>query len=245
MAKRPFITGYINQFTKSAARKINTIATKINKHLSSFHALHSSLKMDRLDYTFKFSTELVVVTLSLLIIAINAFSGSHLASANNLLAKALALHPERNNQLYAKTTTIKTVVAQDHSVIIPSASAQVVLAASTAEPVQPADLSQSTSVIDNNAIQAENVALRSSFEAMDSSQRRDNLIFSGLPLSFADVDGDLSTRVLVCIRQAVVSICKNVLQRETYRMSQSKKQGSKAIVRFIRQEAHDDVFFVK
>src|SRR3954467_6808492 len=99
----------MQEFPKSElAQKTKTFFEKTKKHLNSFHALHSSLKMDRLDYTFKFSTELVVVTLSLIVVAVNVFGSSHLASANNLFTKLLAYHPERNASLYNKTTTIRT-----------------------------------------------------------------------------------------------------------------------------------------
>jgi surface antigen/LysM repeat protein len=147
----------LHEIRKSVARKAKIVNQKINKHLSSFQALHSSSKMERLDYTFKFSTELVVVTLSLIIVGVNAFGSANLASANNLFTKLLAYHPEQNPNLYAKTTTVKTVLAQDRSVIIPSASAQVVLASTDAETAQPASLdNQSDSIINNNTIQKEN-----------------------------------------------------------------------------------------
>ncbi len=163
----PFIQGYItlfeqlvkrlNESRKSVARKLTIVNQRINKHLNSFHALHSSIKMDRLDYTFKFSTELVVVTLSLIIVAINVFGASHLASANNLFTRLLAYHPEKNPNLYAKTTTVKTVIAQDRSVIIPSASAQVVLASADVQAAPRTNIdTQSNSIISENTLEKEN-----------------------------------------------------------------------------------------
>ncbi|MDB4940411.1 MAG: hypothetical protein JWO40_836 [Candidatus Doudnabacteria bacterium] len=144
-------------FGKSVVRNVKFINQKLNKHLNSFHALHSSLKMDRLDYTFKFSTELVVVTLSLIVIGFNALGGTHLASANNLFTKLLAYHPQQNIALYNKTTAVKTVIAQDRNVIIPSASAQVVLASTDAQSVTPDSFdSQSNSIVNNNTLQQEN-----------------------------------------------------------------------------------------
>ncbi len=146
----------MREFRKSVVRKFKAVNQKTNKHLTSFHALHSSLKMDRLDYTFKFSTELVVVTLTLIVVAVNAFGSVNMASANNLFTKLLAYHPEQNMALYSKTTTVRTVIAQDHSVLIPSASAQVVLASTDAANQQaPAD-PQSNSIINNNTIQQDN-----------------------------------------------------------------------------------------
>jgi LysM repeat protein len=147
----------LGEARKSVARKLKIVNQKINKHLNSFHALHSSLKMDRLDYTFKFSTELVVVTLSLIIVAVNVFGSSHLASANNLFTKLLAYHPDRNVSLYNKTTTIRTVIAQNNTSIIPSASAQVVLASADVQAsAQTNTDSPSSSIIDNNTIEKEN-----------------------------------------------------------------------------------------
>lgn len=147
----------LREFSRTVVRNAKIVNQRVNKHLSSFHALHSSLKMDRLDYTFKFSTELVVVTLSLIVIGFNSFGSAHLASANNLFTRLLAYHPEQNPNLYAKTTTIRTVIAQDRSVIIPSASAQVVLASTDVQTTQPANLdNQSDSIINNNTIQKEN-----------------------------------------------------------------------------------------
>ncbi|GAC1413415.1 MAG: hypothetical protein NVSMB66_5330 [Candidatus Doudnabacteria bacterium] len=147
----------MHEFRKSIVRSTGIISQRINKHLSSFHALHSSLKMDRLDYTFKFSTELIVVALSLIVIGFNAFGSAHLATANNIYTRLLAYHPEKNPSLYAKTTTIRTVIAQDRSIIIPSASAQVVLASTDIQQAQSASFgNQSNSIINNNTIQKEN-----------------------------------------------------------------------------------------
>jgi surface antigen len=120
----------MQEFPKSElAQKTKTFFEKTKKHLSSFHALHSSLKMDRLDYTFKFSTELVVATLSLIIIGANVVGASRISSINNnLFSKLLSYHHDANAPLYAKTTTTSTIVANNP--IIPSASAQVVLTSS-------------------------------------------------------------------------------------------------------------------
>lgn len=85
--------------------------------------------MDRIDYTFKFSTELVVVTLSLLVIGVNAAGASTLSSFNsNMFGRLLAYHPKQNIGLYNKTTTVNTVIAQGNG-FISSASAKIVLAA--------------------------------------------------------------------------------------------------------------------
>lgn len=114
---------------KQFSRKIQSANKKITRHLTSFHAFHSSLKMDRIDYTFKFSTELVVVTLSLLVIGVNAAGASTLSSFNsNMFGRLLTYHPKQNIGLYNKTTTVNTVIAQGNG-FISSASAKIVLAA--------------------------------------------------------------------------------------------------------------------
>lgn len=87
--------------------------------------------MDKLDYTFKFSTELIVASFSLFIILANVVAGATDASStsNNLYGKLLSYHPQRNMALYSKSTTTSTVIAHENR-LIPTASADVVLASS-------------------------------------------------------------------------------------------------------------------
>ncbi len=127
--------------------------------------------MDRIDYTFKFSTELVVFVLSFIIIGAN-FAGAagleHLNN-NNLLAKLLSYHSNYNKSLYARQTSVSTIVTDSSSGLIPSADAQVVLAAdqiAAAENSGNAVSAQTNSVesanlqpdfINDNAIQKPNI----------------------------------------------------------------------------------------
>ena len=87
--------------------------------------------MDKIDYTFKFSTELIVFVLSFFVVAINFAGASRLQFVNNnsLLTKLLAYHP-RNEKLYSETTAVQSVTLRDNG-FIPSASAQVILASDT------------------------------------------------------------------------------------------------------------------
>jgi surface antigen len=143
-----------HELRKSAVRKTKILVAKINKHLNSFHALHSSLKMERMDYVFKFSTEIVVAALSLVIIAVNAVGPTHLVSASAPISKFLALHSDRNLALYSKTTTVKTVVAQDNgNILIPSVSAQVVLASTDAVTSNANESAASTATVSDNSLQ--------------------------------------------------------------------------------------------
>ena len=119
-------------------------AVRIRHQLSTFNALHSSVKMDHIDYTFKFSTELTVLVLSFLVVAVNATGLQSLSafSGSNLFAKELSYHPSQNENLYAEARTVKTVVAQpdaDGNAFIPQADAQVVLAADSLEANDDAD----------------------------------------------------------------------------------------------------------
>ncbi len=150
-----------SEYAKETTKKVKILSVKVNKHLNSFHALHSSLKMERLDYFFKFSTEIVVITFSLIIIGINAAGAHHLDVFNkNLMAKFLTYHPKQNLALYSKSTTIKTVVDKEHGGLIPSASAQVTLASAklstSASDVTSAQQFDTNSVINNNTIEKEN-----------------------------------------------------------------------------------------
>lgn len=145
---------------KESLKQARIIGRKVNKHLHSFHALHSSAKMERLDYAFKFSTELVVITFSLIIIGINAAGADNLEGFNkNLISKFLTYHPKMNLALYSKTTTIKTVVDNQQSTFIPSASAHITLASETLDN-KPATLLaavEDVSLITNNTIEKENL----------------------------------------------------------------------------------------
>ncbi len=106
--------------------------------------------MDKLDLTFKFSTELIVASFSLFIILANVVAGATSAgsASNNLYGKLLSYHPQRNMALYSKSTTTSTVIAQENR-LIPTASADVVLASSE---LPATDAVASESIIADNAI---------------------------------------------------------------------------------------------
>jgi surface antigen len=114
--------------------------------------------MDHIDYTFKFSTELIVLVLSFFVVAVNATGLQNLSgmSSSNLFAKELSYHPKQNENLYAKAKTVRTVVAQsDGNVFIRQADAQVVLAADTLEgnaAATASDQAGGASVTDGNSI---------------------------------------------------------------------------------------------
>jgi surface antigen/LysM repeat protein len=114
--------------------------------------------MDRIDYTFKFSTELIVVTLSLVTIGFSA--GNLQAFDNSPLSRFLSYHPSENQAYLTKITQTKTVVAQDQN-ILQSAGTKVVLAAEQFDPNTGADQSviqtSSDSIISNNSIERPNV----------------------------------------------------------------------------------------
>lgn len=107
--------------------------------------------MDNIDYTFKFSTELVVVTLSLLIIGVN-FAGAKSLDAfdSSLFSKLLSYHPERNIALYNTTTAVKTVVSHDSNVFT-SSPIKTVLASQSFDPSAP-DTTSTDTLISNNTI---------------------------------------------------------------------------------------------
>jgi surface antigen/LysM repeat protein len=111
--------------------------------------------MDRLDLTFKFSTELIVASFSFFLIVANIASGASnpAALSNNPFGKLLSYHPERNIALYSNSTTTSTVVAQN-SRIIPYASADTVLAAS--EGGNENNTFTTSSIIEDNSIEGAN-----------------------------------------------------------------------------------------
>lgn len=108
--------------------------------------------MDKIDYTFKFSTELVVATLSLLIIGVNAAGASTLSSFNsNMFGRLLTYHPKQNIGLYNKTTTVNTVIAQGNG-FISSASAKIVLAAENFQNISANSGVENSALTDNKIV---------------------------------------------------------------------------------------------
>ncbi len=134
-----YITQQLHKLRETAvklAANFRATVARIAKHFSTFHAHHSSVEMDHIDYTFKFSTELVVLVLSFIVIGIN-FTGTQVLAAfnsSNLFAKELSFHPGQNENLYAAATTVKTVVAQSNgNVFIQTADADTVITADSVE----------------------------------------------------------------------------------------------------------------
>lgn len=127
------------------------VAAKAKRHFSSFHALHSSLRMDRIDYTFKFSTELVVAGLSLLVIVFSFGGVPHLqAMGNSNIISQLSMNHPSNKALYAKNTTSVTTVIEDtngHG-LIQTASADVSLT-SVSTGTQPTAIGDGAQISDN------------------------------------------------------------------------------------------------
>ena len=106
------------------------VAAKARKHFSCFHALHSSLRMDRIDYTFKFSTELVGAGLSFTVIVFSFGGIGHLqAMGNSNIVSSLAMTHQSNKALYAANTTSVTNVVEhtDGNGLIATAAADVAL----------------------------------------------------------------------------------------------------------------------
>lgn len=113
--------------------------------------------MDNIDYTFKFSTELVVVTLSLFIIGIN-FAGAKSLDAFNssLFSKLLSYHPQRNIALYNTSTAVKTVVSHDSNTL--SANPIKVVLASQNFDSTSADGNSTDTLVANNTIEKQDPA---------------------------------------------------------------------------------------
>jgi regulator of replication initiation timing len=106
----------------------------------------------------------------------------------------------------------------------------------------------------NVQLRAENENIKKLQNELDSNIRRENLIFSGIALSFADTvaaSHDGSSR----LRQQVLDICNNDLQCELEmkdishlsllpRRDRTSATGS-VIVRFVRRDTRDNIFFNK
>jgi surface antigen/LysM repeat protein len=101
------------------------VAAKAKKHFSSFHALHSTLRMDRLDYIFKFSTELMVAGLTVMVAFFSVGGFHHLQAMDNDtgLSQIALAHPT-NMALYAHANTSVAVIDhRDGDGLIQTASA--------------------------------------------------------------------------------------------------------------------------
>lgn len=88
--------------------------------MNAFPAVHLK-RMDSVDVTVKFSSELTVLALTFVVVILNAYffmaQPSDESSDSSQFARVLSGKPEENPKLYAKHNTIKTVVSGNHSFI--------------------------------------------------------------------------------------------------------------------------------
>ncbi len=117
------------QAASSSKHLSKRVVAKAKKHFSTFHALHSSLRMDRLDYVFKFSTELMVagLTLAVAIIGLGGINRLQAMGNSTEFSQFALAHPTTTNKaLYARATTSVAVVEHtDGGGLIQVASADV------------------------------------------------------------------------------------------------------------------------
>ncbi len=123
-AKIAFIAQY---YTKKFFFKLRARAPQLKKvHLNAFPAIHFKA-MDGYDYSLKFSSELLVLSIAIITALLNFyfFSGNQVKSYSDgsLAAKFLSYHPGLNEKLYAKNTSIITTVA-DGNFIFAQAQAE-------------------------------------------------------------------------------------------------------------------------
>lgn len=89
-------------------------------HINTFPAVHLN-RLDGFDFTVKFSSELVVIILTASAALLNFYfftvTPADEYSDNSTLARILSETPDENPKLHAKLTTVKTIVAGNHSFI--------------------------------------------------------------------------------------------------------------------------------
>jgi len=90
------------------------------EHLGTFPAVHFK-QMDRWDFVLKFSSEIAVLSLAFLVAGLNLYHFAGNAKRDfqdkSFVAKFLNYHPELNNRLYAKNTSIITTITKDGGLI--------------------------------------------------------------------------------------------------------------------------------
>lgn len=120
-------TAFLAQYhTKKLFFKIKKRGPSLKKlHLDSFPAIHLK-HMDWMDFVLKFSGEILVVLLTICVAGMNVFYFTGSAGAKfqdmSLAQNFLNNHTQLNEKLYAKNTSIITVVSGGNG-IIPSAQA--------------------------------------------------------------------------------------------------------------------------
>jgi len=86
------------------------------EYFGTFPAVHFK-KMDRWDFILKFSSEALVLLFALLVAGLNLYHFGGTAKLSfqdkSFIAKFLDYHPNLNNNLYAKNTSIITTVAKE------------------------------------------------------------------------------------------------------------------------------------
>jgi peptidoglycan DL-endopeptidase CwlO len=116
-----FITQY---YAKKLVYKLGRKAPQLRKvHLNAFPAVHLN-HMEALDYILKFSSELLVLLLALVVGALNIyfFSGNEF-NDKSLAANYLNKHSILNRKLYAKNNSIITTITPSNP-LFPQAQAQ-------------------------------------------------------------------------------------------------------------------------
>lgn len=112
----------VQYYTKKFLFLIRKRAPLLKKlHLDSFPAIHIK-RMDWLDFILKFSSELLILVLSLMVAGLNFFYFAGNRSDESLAASLLKLHPAQNTKLYALNSSVVTVV--DSGGFLPQAYAQ-------------------------------------------------------------------------------------------------------------------------
>ena len=109
------IAFFIQYYTRKIFSQIKKRAPSLKKlHLESFPAIHIK-KMDWMDFVLKFSGELSVLVLSLSVAGLNLFyftgGTSHEFQDQSLASHFLSRHAQLNPKLYAKNSSIVTVVS--------------------------------------------------------------------------------------------------------------------------------------
>lgn len=106
----------IQYYVKKSIYLAKKRAPLVNKeHLSSFPAI-SLKQLDKVDFIFKFSSELLVFILALVVGVMNLYFYGGFSkktySDHSFAAKFLNYHPQLNDKLYAKNSTIVTTISE-------------------------------------------------------------------------------------------------------------------------------------
>lgn len=110
----------IQYFTKKLLFQIKRRAPVLKKlHLESFPAIHLK-RMDWMDFLLKFSSELLVLVLCFIVSGLNIILFSGKFQDKSIAGNYIIKHPEKNNKLYVKNTSIVTVVSNS---FVPQAQA--------------------------------------------------------------------------------------------------------------------------